>query len=94
MQIGDQVIFYTHEASDDTHSAIDKLAFVTSVIDENIIDVVVFPPGGPVTFERVSLWDPNWNERTQGPRPVGLNYWRPVGQEPPDFKAKPGRVVR
>lgn len=80
MDIGDKVIFYTHEASDADHRTIDQLAFVVGIVDDLTIDVVIFPPGGPVRFERVSAFDP------EAPLDaVGLNYWRPVGEDPPDF---------
>lgn len=78
--IGDKVTYYTHEASDNNHYSVDRLAFVVGVVDDNTVDLVVFPPGGPVFFERVSQYDPDM--------PVdqaGLNYWRPDGEAAPDF---------
>lgn len=81
MEIGDRVISYTHEASDGNHRTIDGLAIVTRIIDDHTVDVVEFPPGGPVTFARLSQFDPD----NPGDA-IGLDYWRPVGEEPPDFE--------
>lgn len=80
MDIGDRIIRYTHEGSDNNHYTVDRLAFVTGVVNEDILDVVVFPPGGPVTFERLYLYDP---EGTLNP--PGGTYWREEGSDPPDF---------
>jgi hypothetical protein len=79
MELGDQVIFFTHESSDLTSRSIDELAFCTGVVDEHTIDVVIFPAGGPVRFARVSdFGDLN--------APVGSSYWRAKGSDAPDFK--------
>ena len=83
-KIGDQVVFYTHEASDKAHRAVDELAFVVGVVNDSTVDVVVTGPNGPWRWERVSKFDLKV-EPTAGPRPVGLSYWRTAGEPPPDF---------
>lgn len=81
MELGDRIIVYTHEASDIEHKAVDYLAFVVGIVDDVTVDVIIFPPGGPLRFERVSLYDP------ENPYNVpGDTYWRPVGEEPPTFE--------
>lgn len=80
MDIGDRVIRYTHEGSDNNHYTVDRLAFVTGVVDEDTLDVVVFPPGGPVVFERLYLYDPEGTLNAPGG-----TYWREEGSDPPDF---------
>lgn len=80
MELGDRVVYYTHEASDQTHRTVDQLAFITGIVDDETIDVVAFPPGGPMAFYRAS----RFNEEDPG-NVVGLNYWREVGEAPPDF---------
>lgn len=79
MELGDKVVYYTHEASDQDHRTIDRLAFITGIVDEEIIDVVVFPPKGPVEFHRVALFDPDYADM------IGKSYWRPEGEDSPDF---------
>lgn len=80
MQVGDRVIYYTHEASDVAHGTTDRVALVLSVIDDRCLDLVVFPPGGPLLWERVCKFDPNGFHDV-----VGLSYWRPVGEAPPQL---------
>lgn len=80
MELGDKVIYYTHEQNDANHSAIDQLAFVLRIIDERTADLMVVPPGGPIQFVRAALFDPDYFYNQ-----VGTSYWRPYGEEPPDF---------
>lgn len=79
MNTGDQVIFYTHEQSDYNHTTSDALAFVIAAYDDGSADVVVFPPGGPVRFEKVGEFDPDRAYQ------AGRSYYRPEGEDPPDF---------
>jgi hypothetical protein len=79
MELGEQVVFFTHESSDLTSRSIDELAFCTGIVDEHTINVVIFPVGGPVRFANVSdFGDLN--------APVGSSYWRAKGSAAPDFK--------
>ena len=80
MELGEQVVFFTHESSDLTSRAIDELAFCTGVVDDHTIDVVIFPPGGPVRFARVSDFG-------RLDLPPGSSYFRAKGSDAPDFKA-------
>ncbi len=80
MELGEQVVFFTHESSDLTSRSIDELAFCTGVVDDHTIDVVIFPPGGPVRFARVGDFG-------RLDAPVGSSYFRAKGSPPPDFKA-------
>lgn len=80
MELGDRVIYYTHEGSDLTHRTVDVLAFVTNEVDDETIDLVAFPPEGPVAFYRVSQFDPEGLHDF-----IGLTYWRPHYEAPPDF---------
>jgi hypothetical protein len=88
---GDQVIYYTHDASDSVHSANDSLAWVIRVVDDHTVDVLYVPDvvatavPRPVQLMavRVSEWA-EWDD-TKGPRPIGLSYWRAAGSEPPDM---------
>lgn len=79
MELGDRVVFYAHEMSDLASRTIDQLAFVVGIVDDHTLDVVIFPPGGPITFARVG----DFGDLT---KPVGSSYWRAKGSEPPDFK--------
>lgn len=80
MEIGDPVVCYTHEVSDNASRTVDQLAFITGIVDDHTVDVVIFPPGGPVTFSRVSAFG-------DVTRPSGGFYFRAKGEAPPDFKA-------
>lgn len=80
MELGDRVIYYTHESSEADHTVRDQLAFVVGIVDEEALDVVVFPPGGPVRFERVWPFDAD-----EPYLRAGGSYWREPGSEPPDF---------
>lgn len=79
MELLDKVIVYEHIASDDEHTARDYDALVVGIVDEETIDVVLFPPGGPIQWRQVSLFEPE-----DFPR-VGSWYWREPGTEPPDL---------
>lgn len=81
MKLGDQVILYTHESHDlGPDITRDELAFVTGVVSDACLDVVVFPPKGPIRFERVCAFDPDNPYNYPG----GV-YWRGVGDDAPDF---------
>lgn len=80
MELGEQVVFFTHESSDLTSRSVDELAFCTGVVDDHTIDVVIFPPGGPVRFARVSDFG-------RLDVPPGSSYFRAKGSDAPDFKA-------
>lgn len=80
MEVGDNVIYYTHEANNEDHYTRDFYAIVLGIVNDEIIDVGVCPPGGPWAFYRVSLFDPEGENDV-----VGLSYWREAGSEPPDF---------
>lgn len=80
MELLDPVIYYTHEASNADHTTIDQAALVTRVVDNNTLDVVIFPPNGPVTFARVSTFDPKAPVYQ-----VGGAYWREADSDAPDF---------
>lgn len=80
MNLLDPVIYYTHEASDTDHNTRDEAALVLRVIDDNTVDVVIIPPGGPFRYARVSRFDPD------APAYVsGGSYFRGVTEDPPDF---------
>lgn len=87
MEIGDRVIYYTHEASDTAHTTVDQLAFVLGIIDDHTLDLVVFPAGGPVIFTRAVDFQPDGHNDV-----VGLSYWRAIGDDPPDFEEEMGHV--
>lgn len=80
MQLLDPVIFYTHEASDTDHNTRDLAALVLRVVDDNTVDVVVIPPGGPFSYARVSRFNPDAPAYTDGG-----SYFRGIGEDPPDF---------
>lgn len=81
MELGEQVIYYTHESNDLGPDVVrDELAFVTGVVDDNCVDVVIFPPKGPIRFERVCQYDADDPYRYPGG-----SYVRKAGSEPPDF---------
>lgn len=83
MELGDRVTAYTHEASDLGPDVVrDELAFVTGFVDEEekCIDVVIFPSGGPVRFERLCVYDPDYLYNTPGGR-----YYRPGDEDAPNF---------
>lgn len=81
MELGDKVLYYTHESNDLGPDVVrDELAFVLRVVDNNCLDVVVLPPGGPFRFERVCKYDADDPYRYPGG-----SYWREAGSEPPDF---------
>lgn len=85
MKIGDIVTYYTHEGSNTNHTSNDCAAIVTRVISDQEVDLVIFPPGGPITFERVRAFD----EKNPGNQ-AGLSYWRAPGSAPPNFAASLG----
>lgn len=80
MELGDRVVYYTHEMNDFDHRTVDRLAFVTQIVDDETVDLVVFPPGGPIEFFRASTYDPDNPYLT-----AGNSFWRPAGEDPPDF---------
>jgi hypothetical protein len=82
MDVSDQAIYYTHQASDSDHTSVDNVAIVLRN-NETSYDLVVFPVGGPVQFvSRVKEFD------ADGPVYVaGDSYVREAGSEPPDFSA-------
>lgn len=77
MEIGDKVLFYTHNGNNPPY---DELALVTSITeseDRTIVGLVVFPDGGPVRFERrIEEFDPDWPYSTPG-----SSFFRPVGED-------------
>lgn len=81
-KLGEPVLYYTHEHSDTNHQTKDYLAFVTSVVDEHTLTLVVFPPMQDLYVVEVTDFDPaTFDDDT----PPGLSYWRPIGSSPPDF---------
>lgn len=81
MALGNQVIFYQSGNVGDEYVADDNLAFVLAE-GEGWVDLVVFPPGGPVQFVRAREWDADSPYNV-----VGGYYWREDGTEPPDLNA-------
>jgi hypothetical protein len=80
MELGDKVIYYTHEASDNDHRSVDQLAFVIRVVDDATFDLMVVPPGGPVQFVRAGVYD------EEGPIYLaGGSYVREFGSDAPEF---------
>jgi hypothetical protein len=92
MPLGDQATYYIHEGSDGAHRTVDSIAWILGEVDENTADLLVCPYETPTAkltpahlfIVRVSKWVEEWDEK-QGPRPVGLAYWRPHGEAAPDF---------
>lgn len=80
MEIGNTVLYYTHEGDDLNHKTFDSVAFVLNQPNEFSYDLVVFPAGGPVRFVRATEFDPDspYNR-------AGGSWVREVGSEPPDF---------
>ena len=81
MKVGEQVLRYQHESNDLGPDVVrDELAFVTRVVDDHVIDVVIFPAGGPTKYERLYAFDPDspYNQ------PGGI-YFRGVEEAPPKF---------
>lgn len=80
MELGEKVIYYTHDMSDLNHSTVDQVAIVLREVSDVAVDLAVFPVGGPVIFCRAEVFDPEWPYS-----PSGGTYWRPAGEEAPDF---------
>lgn len=81
MELGDQVIYYTHESNDLGPDIVrDQLAFVLGIPSEGCVDVMIAPPGGPLRFERVCEFYPDDIYNVPGG-----SYVREAGTEPPDF---------
>lgn len=82
MELGDKVIYYSHEISDHVHTTNDVLAFVTGVSTEgDVTSLVLLPPGGPVEFVTgVRAFDPD--DPYLAP---GGYYWREFDSDPPAF---------
>lgn len=78
MTPGDRVVAYSHVQSNYEHSTSDELAFVISG-DDNCVQLVIFPPGGPVRFERRCRFDPEKDFQAGG------GYFRGVDEDAPDF---------
>lgn len=80
-KVSDRVTYYTHESSDDKHWTTDSLALVIgSDPDGRVLDLVVFPRGGPTIYlNGVVPFDPD------NPGQPGQSYWREFGSKPPEF---------
>lgn len=83
MELGDKVVAYTHEASDLGPDVVrDELAFVTGLVDDEgkCVDVVIFAPRGPLRFERLCQYDPDYLYTMPGG-----SYFRAEGEKAPNF---------
>lgn len=81
MDIGTPVTYYTHQHNGQEHTTDDSLAYVLRDRGEGVVDVVVFPVGGPTRYATVREFDPDRDFQTGG------EYYRSHGSKAPDFSS-------